>query len=452
MAEGQARRPLHDGGRAGAEVSDAAPGLLRRLGLFDATMLVMGGIVGAGIFVNPAEVARSVHSPGLIVGAWLLGGAVAMAGALVYAELAVRRPETGGQYAYLRDAWGPLPAFLYGWALLLVIQSGGMAAVAITFSRYFLDLTHFPVAEGVVAAAALALLTAINCVGVKAGSNVQSALMLLKIGAIAALVLCGLFLAPAAAAGPHLPEEPLGLLAAMTPVMFAYGGWQTTSFVAGEMRDPRRDLARGVLLGVAGVVLLYCAVAFVCVAALGPSGLAASKTPASDVMRLALGGKGAALIAAGIAVSTLGFLSQSMLTTPRVYFAMAEDRLFFPLFARVAKRSHVPAYAIALQGAAAMVIALSGTYGQILNYVVSVDFIFFGLTGAALFVFRRRDSGEAGMFRVPGHPFTTAFFVAACWTVVAATVWSHLGDSLVGFGILAAGVPACLWWMRRRRA
>jgi APA family basic amino acid/polyamine antiporter len=431
---------------------EAAPRLLRRLGVFDATLLVMGGIVGAGIFVNPAEVARAVHSPLAILGAWVAGGAVAMAGALVYAELAVRRPETGGQYAYLRDAYGPLPAFLYGWSLLLVIQSGGMAAVAITFSRYFLDLTGWPVAEGLVGAGALALLTAVNCIGVRAGGNVQNGLMLLKIAAIAALVLCGLAFAPAAPAAVGTPEAPLGLLAAMSPVMFSYGGWQTTSFVAGEMRDPRRDLARGVLLGVAGVVILYCAVAFVCVQVLGPAGLASSKTPASDVMRLALGESGARLIALGIAISTLGFLSQSMLTTPRVYFAMAQDRLFFPLFARIGERSRVPAFAIALQGAAAILIALSGSYGQILNYVVSVDFIWFGLTGAALFVFRRRGVGEEKMFRAPGHPFTTAFFVAACWMVVAATVWTHFENSLIGFAILAAGLPAFLWFRGRRPA
>jgi APA family basic amino acid/polyamine antiporter len=428
---------------------ESAPGLLRRLGPFDATMLVMGGIVGAGIFVNPAEVARSVHAPGLIVGAWIAGGLVALAGALVYAELAVRRPETGGQYAYLRDAWGRLPAFLYGWSLLLVIQSGGMAAVAITFSRYFLQLTGWPIAEGWVAAGTLAALTLVNCIGVRAGSNVQSALMLLKIGAIATLVLAGLAFAPAAPPAAPRPDAPAGLLAALSPVMFAYGGWQTASFVAGEMRDPRRDLARGVLAGVAGVVLLYCAVAWVCVAALGPERLAASHTPASDVMRLALGERGATLIALGIAISTLGFLSQSMLTTPRVYYAMAGDRSFFPILARLGEKSRVPVYAIALQGAAAMLIALSGTYGQILNYVVSVDFIWFGLTGAALFVFRRRGLGEAGLFRAPGHPLTTGFFVAACWTIVAATIWTHFADSLVGFLILAAGVPAFFWSRRR---
>ncbi|MCA1555915.1 MAG: amino acid permease, partial [Acidobacteria bacterium] len=233
-------------------------GLLPRLGLFDATMLVMGGIVGAGIFVNPAEVARQVHTPFLILGAWLLGGMIALAGAFVYAELAARRPEVGGQYAYLRDAYHPTVAFLYGWSLLLVIQSGGMAAVAITFARYFAELTRAPLAEGATAALALAVLTAVNCLGVRAGSNVQSALMVSKIIAIAVLVFCGWWFSAGAGNGftdtPAL-DEPLSfdlltaMGAALTPVMFAYGGWQTTSFVAGEMRDPRRDLARGLLFG-----------------------------------------------------------------------------------------------------------------------------------------------------------------------------------------------------------
>ena len=186
------------------------PGLVRRIGLFDATMLVMGGIIGAGIFVNPAEVATHVTTPALIVGVWLIGGLVAIAGAFVYAELAARRPEVGGQYAYLRDAWGPVPAFLYGWSLLLVIQSGGMAAVAITFARYFLDLTHWPVADGAVAAGALAVLTVVNCLGVRAGASVQSALMVLKIAVIGALVLAGLIFAAPAGAGPAPSPPPAG--------------------------------------------------------------------------------------------------------------------------------------------------------------------------------------------------------------------------------------------------
>ncbi|HZG50910.1 MAG TPA: amino acid permease [Pyrinomonadaceae bacterium] len=443
---------------------DATRKLARRLNLFDATMLVMGGIIGAGIFVNPAEVARQVDTPLLILGAWLLGGLIALTGAFVYAELAARRPEVGGQYAYLRDAYHPTVAFLYGWSLLLVIQSGGMAAVAITFARYFAELTRAPLSEGALAALALMLLTAINCLGVRAGSNVQSALMVLKIAAIAALVFCGWWFsaeAPGITAAPALPREPLSLNlfiamgAALTPVMFAYGGWQTTSFVAGEMRDPRRDLARGLLYGVAGVVLLYTAVSFVCVYALGAEGLARTTTPATAVMRGALGERGAQLIALGITVSTLGFLSQALLTTPRVYFAMAEDGLFFRRIARVSERTRVPVFAIALQGAAAIVIALSGRYGQILNYVVSVDFIWFGLTGLSLFIFRRRatpgGNDAATAFKVPGHPYTTALFVAACWLVVLSTVYQYPANSAIGFLIVLAGVPACYYWLRRQR-
>lgn len=433
-------------------------GLARRLGVFDATMLVMGGIVGAGIFVNPAEVARQVHTPVLILGAWVMGGLIALAGAFVYAELAARRPEVGGQYAYLRDAYHPTVAFLYGWSLLLVIQSGGMAAVAITFARYFAELTRAPLSEGAIAALALILLTAINCLGVRAGSNVQSALMVLKIVAIAALVFCGWWFSTGAQSGvARAPGEPpsfdllIAMGAALTPVMFAYGGWQTTSFVAGEMRDPRRDLARGLLFGVAGVILLYTAVSFVCVYALGAEGLAETTTPATAVMRRALGERGAGLIALGITISTLGFLSQSLLTTPRVYFAMAEDKLFFRRVAQVHPRTRVPVFAIALQGALALVIALSGRYGQILNYVVSVDFIWFGLTGLSIFIFRRRDPAGEATFKVPGHPFTTALFVAACWLVVLSTVYKYPFNSAIGFGIVLAGIPACYYWLRQQR-
>ncbi len=438
--------------------SAGTQGLARKLGLFDATMLVMGGIVGAGIFVNPAEVARHVHTPLLVVGVWVLGGLIALAAAFVYAELAARRPEVGGQYAYLRDAYGAVPAFLYGWALLLVIQSGGMAAVAITFARYFGELTHLGVGDNVVAVTVLALLTMINCFGVRSGSNVQSALMVLKIVAIAALVLVGWLLAPAASSGgsPIFEAHPASMLAAvgaaMTPVMFSYGGWQTASFVAGEMKNPERDLALGLLLGVTGVILLYTSVAAICVHALGAAGLAASKTPASDVVRLALGEAGARWIALGIAISALGFLSQGMLTAPRVYFAMAEDGLFFRRVAQVNDKTRVPVVAIVLQGVMAAVIALSGTYGQILSYVVSVDFIFFGLTGAALFVFRHRDPDQKVAFRAPGHPFTTALFVIACWVVVVATVYNNPLNSLLGYAILLAGVPACLYWQGRKAA
>ncbi len=425
--------------------------LARRLGAFDAAMIVMGGIIGSGIFINPYVVARQVHSPLAILGAWAAGGVIALLGAFVYAELAALRPEVGGQYAYLRDAWHPAVAFLYGWGLLLVIQSGGMAAVAVTFARYTTELTGAPIADWLLATLTLLALTIINCLGVRSGTNTQTALMLLKLLAIVMLILAGAFIANRSVADPVIQPSTLGgFAAAMTPVMFAYGGWQTASFMSGELKNPRRDLAIGLLAGVAGVITVYLLVNVICLRVLGVDGLAATKTPASAVMRLALGERGAMLIAAGIAISTLGFLSQGMLTAPRVYYAMAEDGLFFRAIANVHPKTRVPVVAIALQGLVAVIIALSGTYEQILSYVVSVDFIFFGLTGLALFVFRRRAQ-ERAAFRTPGHPITTAVFTIACWLVVAGTIAKAPLNSAIGFGILFAGLPAYWFWHSRQR-
>src|SRR5712692_2868381 len=272
-------------------------------------MIVMGGIIGAGIFMNPHVVAEVVHSPAAILGAWAVGGLIALAGAFIYAELAALRPQVGGQYAYIREALHPGLAFIYGWTLLLVVQTGGMAAVAVTFARYFIELTHTAIDDRVLAAIALLVLTVVNCLGVRAGSTLQSVLMLLKIAAIAALIGLGLgtsnrYSIPSSQTLTAVRATSLTAFgAALVPVLFAYGGWQTANFIAGEIREPRKNLPRALVLGVIGVVLLYLAVNYVCVSVLGVEALAATKTPASEVMRLALGEKGARLIAVGIAIS-----------------------------------------------------------------------------------------------------------------------------------------------------
>src|SRR5213595_3814653 len=282
--------------------------------------------------------------------------------------------------------------------------------------------------------------------------------MLLKIGAIAALVVIGFALGGGSLKSGPLLAQPVsfGLLknigSAMVPIAFAYGGWQTATFVVGEMRDPRRDLSRGLLLGVAGVVGLYLAVNLACLRVLGPTGLDATATPASDVMRIALGERGAQWIAVGIAVSTLGFLSQSMLTAPRVYYAMARDGFFFESVGKLSRRSKAPVVAIVLQGLAAIVIACSGTYGQILNFEVTVDFIFFGMTAASLFVLRRRQIGsETVTFRVPGHPFTTILFVLSCVGIVGSAIVASPANSAVALGIMLAALPVYYYWSRCKR-
>jgi APA family basic amino acid/polyamine antiporter len=450
--------------------------LARRLGLFDITMIVMGGIIGSGIFINPYVVAQQVPSTVLILAAWAFGGLIALAGAFIYAELSSQTSASGGQYVYLRDAFHPALAFVYGWALLLVTQSGGMAAVAVTFAKYVSALGNAQASENfaaLLAAIALAVLTIINCLGVRAGSTTQNLFMILKLIAIGALVLFGLSVhgapqsglaTPAAVASggstslsPGIWNSLTAFGAALIPVQFAYGGWQTSCFVAGEVRDPRKNLPRGLLLGVLGVIAVYLSVNIVFVRVLGPLGLAETNTPASAVMRLALGENGARIIALGIAVSTVGFLSQSMLTAPRVYFAMAEDGLFFSSLAKL-NRACVPAFAIALQGALAIVITLSGRYEQILNYVISVDVIFFALTAATVFVFRHRAKtnptllkASSARTRVPGHPFTTLFFIAACCGVAFSTVYRYPHHSAIGLGIMLSGVPAYLFWRLRRK-
>ena len=424
-------------------------------------MIVMGGIVGSGIFRNPSVVAHQVHTPFLILGVWMVGGALAMSGAFIWAELATRLPGAGGQYAYLRDAYHPVIAFVYGWVLLLVTQTGGMAAVAVTFAAYFRQISGIRSSDSAIAAVALLALTAINCLGARAGSNVQSALMLMKIGAIAALVVVGLAMGGGTIhAFPLLDREPsLGLIgaigAAMIPVAFAYGGWQTSTFVAAEMRDPRRDLSRGIVMGVIGVVVLYLAVNVVCLKVLGPAGLDRTATPASDVVEAAVGPRGALWIAVGIAVSTLGFLSQGMLTAPRVYNAMARDGLFFAWVGWLSPRTGAPVVAILLQGVAATAIACSGKYEQILNYEVSVDFIAFALTAAALFQFRRRDKAtqegiETTQARMPVP--LIALFVLVCLGIVASTIATYPANSAMALLIMLAGVPVYWYWSRAQRA
>jgi len=310
----------------------------RALGPFDATMVVIGGIIGSGIFIIPYIVAGRLDSPALVLAAWAAGGAIALAGAFAYAELGALFPRVGGQYAYLRDGLHPLAGFLYGWALLAVIESGAIAAVAIAFASYTLRLVGQPSVSPIpLAIFALLILSAVNFVGVKPGSRVLNVLVVLKIGALAILIVFG-FLAPshelwwsATRASANADRSAiLAFGAAMVPILFAYGGWQNANYVAEEIENPQRNLPISIIGGTIAVVAIYILVNVVYLRALGLEGLAATTTPAADAARRMFGPLGDRFVTAAIAISTFGFLDLAILAPTRVYYAMAADGSFFP--------------------------------------------------------------------------------------------------------------------------
>jgi APA family basic amino acid/polyamine antiporter len=430
----------------------------RRLGRFDAVMVVVGGIIGAGIFINPAIVAQRVSSAALTLVAWGLGGLVAIIGALCFAELGSRRPEAGGGYVYLREGFGPLPAFLYGWTQLLVINTGGIAAVAMTFAFYTVSLFGLsPTAVKPLAVAAIVLLSGVNYYGIRPGSITQNIFTVLKLLAVAVLVFAGLVLAGGeggAMAPSAIHRSPLGVIgvlgAALVPVLFAYGGWQHLNNVGAEIRDPVRDLPFAVVGGVSVVVASYMLVNMAYLETLGVRGLAESTAPAAESMRVLAGGGGARFIAAGIMVSTFGFVNLVILAAPRIYQAMADDGVFFRGAARLHPRWRAPSNAILIQGVWAVILTLSGTYAQLLDYVVFGDWIFFGLIVATMFIYRRRIPGpEPRVFRMPGYPVLPAFFVFIAVFVVVSTVVSNPLNAALGAVIITAGVPVFLVWRDR---
>lgn len=434
----------------------------RALGPFDATMVVIGGIIGAGIFINPYIVAQRLPSGPLVMLAWLAGGAIALAGALAFAELGSLFPRAGGHYVYLRDAYHPFAGFLYGWALLLMIECGAIAAVAITFAEYTL---RFVGRDGgsttALAVSAIAVVALVNYLGVKPGSRLLNLFVVLKVLALLLLIGAGLVLpgaervVPTSSTEMAEPSLLVAFGAALVPVMFSYGGWQNANYIAEEIRDPVRNVPRAILAGTAVVVLVYALVNFVYLDALGHAALGATLTPAADTVNALLGTAGDRLIALTIAISTFGFLDLTMLAPTRVYYAMAADGVFFSGVARLHPRYQTPSLAIVIQTVWAILLALTGTYAQLVDYVVFADWIFFGLAAASLFVFRRTHPlGERppGTFAAPGYPLLPGLFVLVAIWIVASVLWSNPTRSGIGIALLATGVPAYLMWRRRAAA
>ncbi len=431
----------------------------RALGPFDATMVVVGGIIGSGIFINPYIVAQRLSSGGLVLAAWVVGGAIALAGAFAFAELGALFPKAGGEYVYLREAYHPGVAFLFGWASLLMIQGGGLAAVAIAFAQYTLRLVGGSAAPAApLAIAAIAVVAAVNYVGVKPGSRLLNVLVLAKIAALAALIGGGLFLShhsPAPASSMAFPggSGVVAFGAALIPILFTYGGWQSANIIAEEMREPRRTLPLALVAGTVIVILVYLLANAVYLSALTREGLAATTTPAADAVRRIFGPGADRLIAAAITVSAFGFLDLTLLAQTRIYYAMGADRLFFEGLGRLHPRFQTPSLAIVLQAAWGVVLVLTGTYADLVDSVVFGDWIFFTLTVAAVFLFRRRfplAARPAGSFRTPGYPWFPAFFVVTGIAAIASAAASNPKRSLIGMVLLATGVPVYFFYANRR--
>ena len=432
--------------------------LARRLNLFDATMIVISGIIGTGIFINPSLVAKEVHTSFWILAVWIAGGAIALAGAFVFAELSTVMPKVGGQYAFFREAFHPLVAFLHGWSLLFIIQSGATAAVAVAFAQYLTRLLNL--SETIITPLAVAILVALalfHALGIKPGAMLINVITFGKTIAIAALVVTAFLLTKKSGISfePLTPPgvKPFTLLSAffagLVPVMFSYGGWQNLNFVAEEVKDPLRNLPRAIMIGVLCVIAVYVSANIAYVHVLSAPALAATNTPAADVAGKLLGTWGSNLITLLIVISSFGFLNLAMLSAPRVYYAMAADGLFFKSIAKISPRFQAPTNAILLQGLLASVFALSNTYDKLVGYAVFADWIFFALAGAALIVFRRKLPDAPRPYKTPLYPLTPILFIVAGLGIVINTFIADTENAVIGAIIIAIGVPVFFLWKKK---
>ena len=422
----------------------------RRLTLFDLVLIGAGGAIGSGIFRTPSQVAAAVPSPAWILAAWAFGGAVTLAGALTFAELGAAMPRAGGQYVWLSEAYGGLVGFLHGWAYFLVVATGAIAALAIVFAEYvgyFVPLGA--VATKAVALGALVALAAVNVVGVRVAAAVGDTLTVAKLAALAAILGLAVWRGGAAetgGAGVRAGATLGGMGAAMIGVLWSYGGWQHASFAAGEAKNPRLDVPRGMIFGAAIVTLVYVLTNVAYLRLLPLAAIVASPHVAGDAVEVAVGRAGGSVVAAAIALSALGTAGIFTLTTPRLYWAMAERGLFFRGVTELHPRWRTPVRAIVLQTTWAAVLVLAwGTFESLVSYVLFVDWLFFGLTGAAVFVMRRRLGTPAG-YRVPAYPLVPLAFIGTSVWFLGSTLWGQPTQALAGAALLALGIPVFILW------
>jgi basic amino acid/polyamine antiporter, APA family len=442
------------------------PTLRRGLSALGATTLVAGAVIGSGIYLSPSIVARQTGAPGLSMAVWLLCGALALCGALCFAELGAAIPRTGGTYAFLRRAfrvrWLP---FLFGWSMFAVVLTGVMAAVATAFATYaghFLSphISYGVWTQRIVAVACITFLTIMNVMGVHVGGRIQIGLTFIKIGTIAALILAGLLL-PGERAGSFAPFLPAavpasGVLAAfgtaMIVALFAYNGWWYSTFVADEVRAPRRSIPISIFAGMGIVLVVYALANYVYLHVLPFETLQRATRPAADVLLVVVGPAGAAFVSAAVMVSAFGTLNAQLLSVPRIYFAMARDGLFFGWVRRVHPRYRTPAVAILAQGAWASALALSGSFQQIITYTAFPNYFFLSLGVVALIVLRIREPELERPFRVPLYPLTPLLFLLVFAWYLVNSLWHAFADTMVGIALTLSGVPFYLYWSGKHGA
>jgi APA family basic amino acid/polyamine antiporter len=427
--------------------------LARTLGVVDLSMLVVGTVIGSGIFLVPGTVlSQAGGSPGAALLLWGLGGVLSVLGALTYGELGAMRPEAGGLYVHLREAFGPLAAFLYGWTLFFVMGAGSIATLAVAFSAYLGELVPLsPLAGRVAAVGLIAAITAVNVLGTRPSAGFQNGATALKLGALVALstLLLGRGWVGGAAEPVQGPGAGLaGYGAALVGVLWAYEGWQYATFSAGETRDPQRTFPLGIVLGTAATVAVYLLANLAYLAALGPARVAGSTRVAAEAMNAALGPGAGKLVALAILVSIASAANGLMLTSPRVYFAMARDGVFLRRLGEVHPRFRTPAVAVACSAGWAIALAATGTFEQLLTYVVFAGWGFYALGGLAVFHYRLRRPDLPRPFRVPGYPVTPVLFVLAAVGIVISTFLAHPARALLGTLMVFAGAPAFWLWKR----
>ena len=444
--------------------------LTRRLGLWSAVAVLVGSTIGSGIFRTPASVAQRIDDVPLFLLAWVLGAIVVLCGALTYSELAAAFPRSGGVYVFVRESFGPLPAFLFAWAELWIIRPGAFGAIGITASAYTLRTLGFdpaavlvvvgPVeirAEQLLGAGFILLVGTVNYFGIHRGAILQNLSTVFKVGALALLVLVGFALGTPSGStegGIFAQRASVGLspfLLAMVAILWAYDGWADLAFVGGEVRDPQRALPRALLIGTSIVVVLYLSANLVYLYLIPIQQMKAAELVAADVARLSIGPAGVVIVSAAIAVSTFGTLNGSMMTAPRIFFAAAEDGQFPNAIARVDPRSHAPTGAIVLMTAMGMVFILVRTFTALADQFIIGIWPFYALAVAGVFVLRRTRPGLERPYKTLGYPIVPLVFLAGALLLLGNYLVSETAAFAIDIGIILTGVPAYLLWQRARR-